>query len=173
MTAVARAATTAAQPIVPVAAATPALHFLMRLYTPLFAPTPVHEQLLVFHPREGGSVEGPRIRGTLEQPGGDWVRTLADGSLRIDVRLLIRLDDGCAALMSYGGVLAKPDEESWQGFLAGALIEAPLWHYVVAPTFETGSQQYAWLNRVQAVGKFVSIQTGPEAHVAFDIYEVR
>jgi len=158
--------------LAPLAAAFPSLQFLMRLHTPLHAPAPVHGRLLVFHPREGGTAEGPRIHGRLEQPGGDWVRTLPDGSLRIDVRLLLNLDDGSAALMSYSGVLAKPSEESWQRFMAGERIEAPLWHYVVAPTFETGSERYAWLNRVQAVGKFVSIQTGPEAHVAFDIYEV-
>ena len=159
--------------IAPSPAAVPSLHVLMRLHTPLFAPTPVHPQLLLFHPREGGTAAGPRIRAGLEQPGGDWVRSLPDGSLRIDVRLLLRLDDGGSALMSYGGVLAKPDAPSWQRFLEGSLIEAPLWHYVIAPVFETGSEHYAWLNQVQAVGKFVSIQTGVEAHVTFDVYEVR
>jgi hypothetical protein len=129
--------------------------------------------LLVFHTRDGGTIEGPAIHATLEQPAGDWVRMLPDGSMRIDVRLLLKLEDGNTALMTYGGVLAKPDADTWKRFLAGEEITAPAWHYVIAPTFETGSEQYAWLNQVQGIGKFVSIQTGANAHITFDIYDVR
>jgi hypothetical protein len=93
--------------------------------------------------------------------------------MRIDVRLLIKLDDGDTALMTYGGVLAKPSSQSWKRFLSGDRIDAPLWHYVIAPTFETGSSKYRWLNQVQGIGKFVSIQAGPDAQVTFDVYDVR
>jgi len=75
--------------------------------------------------------------------------------------------------MTYGGVLAKPSAESWQRFLGGDPINAPAWHYVIAPTFETGSAKYSWLNQVQDIGKFVSIQTGSHAQVTFDAYDVR
>jgi hypothetical protein len=160
-------------PVEPAAAAVPAPRFLMRLYAPLYPPSPIGNNLLVFHPRDGGTIEGPSIRATLEQPGGDWVRTLPDGSMRIDVRLIIKLDDGSTALMTYGGVLAKPSADTWKRFLAGDQITAPTWHYVIAPTFETGSVKYAWLNEVQGIGKFVSIQAGTDAHVTFDIYDVR
>ena len=129
--------------------------------------------MLVFQPRSTGSVTGPEIKGDLITPTGDWVRIQPNGSMRIDVRGIIRLDDGSLALVTYGGVLAKPSAESWKRFMAGDKISSPEWHYVVAPTFETGSSKYSWLNDVQAIGKFVSIQTGNEAHVAFDIYEVR
>jgi hypothetical protein len=160
-------------PVEPAPAAVPAPRFLMRLHAPLYPPSPIGNNLLVFHPRDGGTIEGPTIRAALEQPGGDWVRTLPDGSMRIDVRLLLKLDDGNTALMSYGGVLAKPSAETWKRFLAGDQITAPTWHYVIAPTFETGSEKYAWLNQVQGIGKFVSIQAGTNAHVTFDIYDVR
>ncbi|HWM69452.1 MAG TPA: DUF3237 domain-containing protein [Steroidobacteraceae bacterium] len=157
----------------PAAAAVPAPRFLMRLHAPLYPPDAIGPGLLVFHPRDGGSVDGPEIHGVLEQPGGDWLRMLPDGSMRIDVRVLIKLDDGSTALMTYGGVLAKPSAESWKGFLGGDPVNAPAWHYVIAPTFETGSDKYSWLNRVQSIGKFVSIQAGPHAQVTFDVYDVQ
>jgi hypothetical protein len=34
-------------------------------------------------------------------------------------------------------------------------------------------EKYAWLNQVQGIGKFVSIQAGADAYVTFDIYDVR
>jgi hypothetical protein len=157
----------------PAAEAVPAPRFLMRLHAPLYPPDSIGAGLLVFHPRDGGSVDGPEIHGVLEQPGGDWVRMLPDGSMRIDVRLLIKLDDGSTALMTYGGVLAKPSAESWKRFLAGDPVNAPAWHYVIAPTFETASGKYGWLNQVQGIGKFVSIQTGLHAQVTFDVYDVQ
>lgn len=167
------AAPQAAIAVVPAQAAVPTLRFLARLHAPLQAPDQVHDGLIVFNAREGGTLEGPALRGVLKSPAGDWVRVLPDGTLRIDVRVSARLDDGVPLYITYGGVLAKPDAASWQRFFAGERIEAPAWHYVVAPNFETASERYGWLNSVQAVGKFVSIQTGTQAHVSFDLYEVR
>lgn len=145
--------------------------YLATLYAPLHAPQPVNTNLLIFHPRDGGTLTG-RLNGKLISPTGDWVRVLPDGNMRIDVRLTAELDDGSLAYITYGGVLRKPDEASWSDFLAGKKITTPNWYYVIAPNFETTSKKYAWLNGVQAVGKFISIQTGPDAHVKFDLYIV-
>ena len=82
----------------------------------------------------GGVFEGPRLKGTVEGPSGDWVRLGSDGTLRLDVRLLLRTDDGAAILMTYTGL----------GTDGGATIRA-------APVFETGDERYAWLNAVQGV----------------------
>jgi uncharacterized protein DUF3237 len=135
----------------------PELKFLMRIFAPLEAPAQVTPTLIVFQPRGAGSIAGPNIKGELITPTGDWVRIQPNGSMRIDVRGQIRLDDGSLALVTYGGVLSKPSPESWTRFMSGEKISSPEWHYVVAPTFETGSSKYGWLNDVQAVGKFVSI----------------
>jgi hypothetical protein len=82
----------------------------------------------------GGHFEGERLRGDVVAPSGDWVRLAADGSLRLDVRMLLRTDDGADILMTYGGVSSD----------GGATIRA-------APSFETGDERYAWLNAIQAV----------------------
>jgi hypothetical protein len=93
--------------------------------------------------------------------------------MRIDVRMTARLDDGELLYVTYGGVLRKPDDASWARFMAGEKISAPQWYYVVTPQFETISKKYAWLNDIQAIGRFVSIQTGEQAHVAFELLEVK
>lgn len=146
--------------------------YLATLYAPLHAPQAANQNLLIFHPRDGGTLSG-RINGKLLSPGGDWARIMPDGTMRIDVRLSAELDDGSILYITYGGILRKPGAESWARFQHGEKIEAPLWYYVITPNFETTSRKYAWLNAVQAIGKFVSIQSGANAHVRFDIYAVR
>lgn len=129
--------------VAPTAAAVPSLRFLARLHAPLQAPVTVHDGLIVFHARDGGTLAGPALHGVLESPTGDWVRVLPDGTMRVDVRASARLDDGAPLYITYGGVLAKPDAASWQRFLDGERIEAPDWHYVVTPNFETASSATA------------------------------
>ena len=81
-----------------------------------------------------GTFEGPKLKGTTKGPGGDWVTARADGSLSLDVRLLLETDDGALILMTYKGI--SPD--------GGKTIRS-------APLFETGDERYAWLNNLQAV----------------------
>lgn len=147
--------------------------FVMTLHAPLFAPQPANKNLLIFHPKAGGYLQGNGWKAMIESPTGDWVRTLPNGSMRIDVRMSAKLDDGEYMYVTYGGLLKKPSAESWARFMKGERIEAPEWYYVITPNFETASTKYAWLNDVQAVGKFVSIQSGEHAHVSFDIYAIR
>jgi hypothetical protein len=83
---------------------------------------------------DGGSFTGPKLSGFVVGPSADWAVARADGSLRLDVRLLLRTDDGADIYMSYTGV----------GLDGGARLRT-------APLFETGDERYAWLNTVQAV----------------------
>jgi hypothetical protein len=104
----------------------------------------------------GGHFEGPRLRGAIEGPGGDWITVRADGSSKLDVRLTLRTDDGAVILMTYSGI----------GFRSEA---GDVW-LRTAPLFETGDARYAWLNRVQAVG----IGQVPSASlVTYDVYALR
>ncbi len=87
---------------------------------------------------ESGTFEGPRLRGTVVPPGGDWVHVAPNRTLHLDVRVLLVTDDDEAILMSYQGI-GLPGEGG------SASLRT-------APTFETGAERYAWLNDVQAVG---------------------
>jgi hypothetical protein len=86
-----------------------------------------------------GTFRGERIEGKVApNVGGDFAMFRPDGSIRIDVRLILNTDDGATIYMTYNGV-AVPDAN-------GAL------QIKTAPTFEAGDERYAWLNNVQAVG---------------------
>lgn len=102
----------------------------------------------------GGSFEGPKLKGTVDNSGGDWVTLRTDGSIKLDVRVLLHTEDGAGIFMRYEGIGVRGD---------GRL------NLVTAPLFETGDERYAWLNTTQAVG------TGYSANdvVTYDIFAVR
>ena len=103
---------------------------------------------------KGGTFEGPRLKGTVgPAPGGDWVTVRADGSMLLDVRLILTTHDGANIFVSYTGLLRNVD---------GTMQARG------APRFETGDERYAWLNSVHGLGIGT---TGPEG-VDYDIYAV-
>ena len=101
----------------------------------------------------GGRFEGERLSGTVIEPGGDWVTQRADGSIKLDVRVVLKTDDEASILVTYNGV----------GVVVDGQLEARC-----APLFETGDERYAWLNNIQAVG--VGGLDGTD--VVYDIYEL-
>lgn len=105
-------------------------------------------------PVSGGHFEGPKLKGTIVPPGGDWVRARKDGSMKLDVRLQLVTDDGESILMCYEGIGTPTDD--------GMSLRT-------APTFETGAEAYAWLNNVQAVG----IGVGGGESVTYEVYALK
>ena len=98
-----------------------------------------------------GTFTGPRLRGEVVPPGGDWVTVAPNGTMRLDVRALWRTDDGADILVTYTGV----------GVDRGSGLELH-----AAPRFETGDPRYAWLNDVQAI----AIGRMGGAGVVYDVY---
>ena len=103
----------------------------------------------------GGSFEGPRLRGTIEPPGGDWVTLREHGSVRLDVRLTLKTDDDALILMTYQGI-GVPKEGG------GLDIRS-------APLFETGDERYTWLNDVQAIG----VGSPGDGFVKYEVYALK
>jgi len=99
-----------------------------------------------------GTFEGPKLKGIVKGPGGDWVTVRPDGVMQLDVRVLLETDDGANILMQYKGI----------GIDGGANIRT-------APLFETGDERYAWLNSVQAVAH----GSVGEGTVSYDVYALR
>jgi hypothetical protein len=102
----------------------------------------------------GGTFEGPHLRGTVEGVGGDWITRRSDGVAELDVRALLRTDDGAEILISYGG---RRHDQSLGPL--GELAEGEL-YFRTQPTFETGDERYAWLNRIVAVGVGLPAEQG-------------
>jgi hypothetical protein len=143
--------------------------YLMTLEAPLEPGQPVGHRAIVNVP-SGGSVRGPKIKGQLVAPGGDWLHIMPDGSLRLDVRITIKTDDNALIFVEYGGIIVWPKEVS-DRFGKGEVITAADGYFLTAPRFTTASPNYAWLNHLQAVGKMVTVQKG--TRIVYDIFAVR
>jgi hypothetical protein len=76
---------------------------------------------------ESGTFEGPAIKGTIQGPGGDWLRVRPDGTMMLDVRIVLKTDDDALIYMTYTGIGKN-----------GVLH--------TTPSFETSNEKYAYLN---------------------------
>jgi len=103
-----------------------------------------------------GTFAGPSIKGrVLPIAGGDWISVRGDGSMRLDVRIVLETDDKEMIYMTYGGVgIATKD--------GGLSLRT-------TPQFETASTKYAYLNSIQAVATG-SVAPGT---VTYDVYELQ
>jgi hypothetical protein len=65
-------------------------------------------------------------------------------------------------------------EKSVERLMKGeVLTDADVPYFVTAPTFQTSSPKYAWLNGVQAVGKMLELKVGESGYVKYDVFIVR
>lgn len=102
----------------------------------------------------GGSFEGPRLKGTVAGPSGDWVTVAPNGAMHLDVRMLLTTQDDVPILMTYLGVGVTTDE--------GLRIRT-------APRFEVGDERYSWLNDIQAV----ATGTTGKGSVTYEVYALQ
>jgi hypothetical protein len=145
--------------------------FLFRLQVKLgamrpFGTTPLGGRRLALV--SGGTFEGPKLQGEVEDGGTDWLRIRSDGLRQLDVRLSLRTNDGCLIAMRYEGYrLASPETLK----IDSTGVDAPngeYW-YRVAGFFEVGDERYEWLNRAVVVG--YGTRTPPAGPV-YDFYSV-
>lgn len=108
----------------------------------------------------GAKVSGERLNGELAgSAAADWMIRSGDLGI-IDVRMTLRTDDNALIFVEYGGRLDLSSPQT--GIVA-----------YVAPVFETGDERYAWLNRIQAVGKGTLSLSATGARIHYELYEVR
>ncbi len=101
--------------------------------------------------------EGDRIRG--KQKGvaaADWLTVGPEGTGTLDVRATLETDDGPLIYSCYRGRLD----------VSQPVGSAPIY---AAPLYETGDERYAWINKIQAVGK----GTTDGQLLEYEIYELR
>jgi hypothetical protein len=120
---------------------------VLRLVT---SPTEEIGGLSIF-PVTGGSFEGERLRGQVLAGGGDWVTATSDATFELDLRVTLQTDDNALIHMTFTGVR---DDSSRR--------------LRTLPRFETAAPQYAFLNRLLAVGMGEIGPDGP-VHVIEEI----
>jgi hypothetical protein len=109
----------------------------------------------------GGEFHGERLRGTVVgAPAGDWLLQRHDGVTVLDVRLVLRTDDGEHIYMSYRGVRHGPAEVMAR-LAAGESVDPGSYYFRIAPVFETAAKKYEWINKIVAVGTGRREPTGP------------
>jgi hypothetical protein len=143
--------------------------YLMTLYVPIVEARVVNDNLrVVNHPN--GWADGPRIKGKLVPPSGDVLRNMGNGVNRLDVRLTIQTDDDQIIFVSYNGIF-QCEKEVFERYVNGAMLRTGDCYFITAPTFETKSERYGWLNGIQAIGKMLEIKRGD--HLMYDIFVIR
>jgi len=149
--------------------ATPSLEteFLFLLKGEISTPVQANENLLIFEVGRA-SIEGPRIRGTVVPPMGDWIRIMPNGNWRLDVRFTILTDDGEHIYCSYTGVL-RMDEGLADRIAAGESIDGDEMYFRSTPYFETTSKKYAWMNDIVGVGRMAAFGGGKARYEVFHV----
>jgi hypothetical protein len=115
----------------------------------------------------GGSFSGARLSGRVLAGGADWQVIRADGVADLDARYTLETGDGALIYVRNRGYRHGPPEII-KKLAAGEAVEANLYYMRTTPSFETGDQRYAWLNRI------VCVATGARrpAAVELEVFEV-
>jgi hypothetical protein len=100
----------------------------------------------------GGTVEGPRIRGTVAPVGGEFELIDSDGVYHIDVRMVIVTDDEATIFVQYFGIANTPPEVR-ERYRAGDAVDFGETYFATQPRFETSHPRYAWLNHAMAIAE--------------------
>jgi Protein of unknown function (DUF3237) len=108
---------------------------------------------------ESVKLEGDRLSGEMMGAAtADWLVVGPEGTGTLDVRATYRTHDGAIIFAQFNGRLD-----------ASAGLNFPMTIYVT-PRFETSDERYAWLNRIQAVGKGIVEE---DLSLNYEWYEVR
>jgi hypothetical protein len=111
---------------------------------------------------EGGTFEGPNIRGKIKPVGADWFVMRPDGVGQLDVRATLETEDGELIYVYYTGLVN----------LQGAAImsdeggDEP--KIFTNPVFRTASEKYSWLNSTFAV----AVGAAGENKVSYSVYKI-
>jgi Protein of unknown function (DUF3237) len=119
-------------------------------------------------PLDGGTFEGPRLRGTVLPDGsGDWLLLRPDGVLELDFRATLRTDDGALISMRSFGLRHGPPEVI-AALSRGETVDPSTYYFRTMPRFETAHPRYSFLNRLIGVGTGDRRAEGP----VYTIHEV-
>ena len=103
-----------------------------------------------------GTFQGPRLKGKVLTPAGEWGSTRPDGAYVIDVRMQLQTDDEASIFLAYRGILYTPPKGQGERYWA------------TMPVFETAVEKYDWLNRIVCVG----VNFPDPGNVAYHIYQI-
>ena len=112
----------------------------------------------------GGWFDGPSMSGEVLPGGSDWQLIGHDGVVGVESRFMLQTGDGALIFMHNRGVrVADPDVSAKLD--NGQDVDPSEYRFRTTPTFETGAEEYAWLNSVVAVATAARRPRGAELAV--------
>lgn len=115
----------------------------------------------------GGTFEGDRLKGTVLSGGSDWIIIRADGAFTLDVRLVLKTDDGALIGMTYRG-LRHGSPEVLAKVAKGEPVDTAQLYFRTAVFFETSAPKYDWINRIIGIGTGHRLPEGP----VYEVFEL-
>jgi len=103
----------------------------------------------IFH-FDGGSFEGPKLKGKVLPGGGGSSLIRRDEALEVDVRLILETEDRHQISMAWKGLRHGPNEVM-DRLYRGESVDPRSYYFRTTPYFETGSEKYGWMNRICAI----------------------
>lgn len=95
---------------------------------------------------DGGTFEGPGLRGVVLAGGADWQIIRADGVTELDARYTLRTDAGEVVYVRNTGIRHAP-ADVMQKLLGGEDVDPALVYFRTVPVFETAAPRLTWLPR--------------------------
>jgi Protein of unknown function (DUF3237) len=115
---------------------------------------------------QGGSFVGERLSGEVVS-GNDWQTVRNDSCTKLDVRLVLRTNDGALIVMTYIVLRAGP-RDVMERLDKGEAPDPGTYYFRMSPMFETSAKKYDWINRIISVGVGNRLADGP----VYSIFEV-
>lgn len=99
----------------------------------------------------GGTVQGPRLEGTILPGGADWQYVRPDGVLSLEARYTIRAADGTLVSVVNRGLRHGPPEII-DRITRGESVPAGTYYFRTVARFEAPLGPLDWLNKAIFVG---------------------
>jgi hypothetical protein len=101
---------------------------------------------------QGGTVDGPRLKGKVLPGGADWQIVRADGVVHLTARYTIEAGSGGLVLVDAEGYRHGP-AEVMDRLARDETVDPALYYFRTFMRFETSDPALAWLNRILALGR--------------------
>jgi hypothetical protein len=124
--------------------------------------------VLDFTPITGGTVDGPRLRGSVVAGGGDWSVRRGPTLCELDARYLIRTEDGALVDIVNRGFYRTSTAEAMARAEAGEELDAEEVYFRTSPVFRTDAPRHRWL----AETVFVGLARDEAGQICIRFYEV-
>jgi hypothetical protein len=116
---------------------------------------------------QGGTVEGPKLKGKVLPGGADWQIVRSDGVVHLTARYTIETEAGGLVLVNAEGYRHGPPDVM-AALARDETVDPSRYYFRTAMRFETSDRDAAWLNRILAIG-YGARQKGA---VRIEVFEV-